>query len=194
MVAIEHIRRAFFGLGVIEFFSAAQMALYDSSGFPTPGAFPENMFLALRETSGPGKTLRKPFCVMWGVYLSTLGAVRLAYAKGKPSLALWWAMFLTHAAETLLFWLWELDYRANERGGRPLLTTGGGRTLRDAASDHGGVTGLTGGRGVMEKLRLLLAAMQVAFVKASAFKRMLLLGPGMMTACIVIWRRPYLRA
>ena len=66
--------------------------------------------------------------------------------------------------------------------------------MRDAASDQGGVTGLTGGRGVMEKLRLLLAAMQVAFVKASAFKRMLLLGPGMMTACIVIWRRPYLRA
>ena len=71
---------------------------------------------------------------------------------------------------------------------------GTGRTLRDAASDHGQGGSRGSGRGPVEQLRLLLAAMHVAFVKAGAFKRMLLLGPGMMTACVVIWRKPYLMA
>ena len=95
-------------------------------------------------------------------------------------------MLVTHVAEALLFWLWELEYRQVTEGDRLLST--GGRTLREATSaDTGGTQ-----KGLPAQLRALLMAMRSAFTKAIPFKKMLLVGPGLMAACILFSRKQYL--
>jgi len=160
---IEYVRHFFSLLAGVELIAVTQMVL-DPHSFPNPEAMTPSIVSRLNQGENP---LRRAIIVLYATYLATLGCVRLAYAQGKPSFAAWLSNVLTHGAESVMWWVWELQELDQDEDSKELL------------KKKGGLLGL-------------LAAMWQAFSRAKLFKKGLLVGPPIFTALLLATRRPYL--